>query len=120
MNVAGLDKAAVVAALYNADFLRRPEPMTTEEARRLLSDADGRLYFNYLFGRALETSFATDEVRTDLYNRDNGEGVAEAVIGILRASGDPAHPDILAIHKKARNMRVAPGPWRAKSFLERE
>ena len=53
VDISGLDKAEVLAALYNAarprgvGLLRYdPTPMSTEEAREILQDRTG-LYFDY-------------------------------------------------------------------------
>ena len=53
MNIQGLDKAAVLAALYNRarpqgmGFLHYdPKPMTVEEAQKIIWGGDG--YFDYL------------------------------------------------------------------------
>lgn len=91
MDITGLDKAAVLAALYNRakpqgmGFLHyTPEPMTLDEARNLLVEFGSTAYFDYLRGRVMKISLAGDEVDTWLYNRDNGEGAAEAAIDKVR------------------------------------
>jgi hypothetical protein len=131
VDISGLDKTAVLAALYNAakpqgmGFLHyKPEPMTVEEAEKcfVMYGARERHYFDYVFGRVLKVDLTTEKVRTDLYNRDNGEGAAERVIGILRASGTPAHPDILAIHKagKAASIKAVERSMNAPATVQRE
>lgn len=92
MNIAGLDKAAVLAALYNAskpqgaDFIHYdPAPMSAEEAAKYLAD---RTYFDYLNVRVMKIDLENDEVDTYGYNRDNGAGAAEKVVDVLRATGD--------------------------------
>lgn len=95
MNIAELNKAEVLAALYNASqqlgmgFLnaRGAEPMTTEQAQALL-DA-GQTYFDYLHGRVMKIDLAGDEVDTWGYDRDNGEGAAEKAIAHLRGVPKP-------------------------------
>lgn len=90
MDITGLDKAEVLAALYNASFqqgmgrfdARGKEQMTAEHARELL--AEGRKHFDYLYGRVMKISLISDELRTYAYDRDNGEGAAEAAIAHLR------------------------------------
>lgn len=92
MNIAGLDKAEVLAALYNGSrqqgigFFneRGASDMTLEQAREELSRNEN-MYFDYLHGRAMKISLRDDELRTDLYNRDNGPGAAEAIIEALRS-----------------------------------
>lgn len=93
MNIAGLDKAEVLAALYNGSrrrgmgFLqtRGAEGMTVEQAREELANNE-RLYFDYLHGRVMKISLRGDELNTALYNRDNGQGAAEAIIEALRSN----------------------------------
>ena len=79
------DKAEVLAALYNASqplglgFLQADSnKMTTEEARELLSDGSG--YFDYLKGRVMKVDLSGEELDPWLYDRDNGQGAAEAAI----------------------------------------
>lgn len=85
MNIRGMDKAVVLAGLYNGarpqgmGFLQYdPKPMTVEEARKIL-DA-GQTYFDYLKGRVMKIDLSRDEVDTQLYNRDNGPGAAERAL----------------------------------------
>lgn len=96
MNIAGLNKAKVLAALYNSSkpqgmgFLHFDHrPMTEDEAQKLL-DA-GCTYFDYLKGRAMKVDLAGDELRTRLYNRDNGDNAAERVIENLMNEEEKAH-----------------------------
>lgn len=93
MNIAGLDKAAVLAALYNgarqqglgylmgAGYL----PMTADQAREEISARGKDLYFDYLHGRVMKMNLSGDEVDTALYNRDNGHMAAENIIENLRS-----------------------------------
>lgn len=88
----GLDKAAVLAALYNASkpqgmgFLEYdPKPMTVKEAREILAD---HTYFDYLKGRVMEIDLSGDSLYIGGYDRDNGQGAAEVVITHLRETGD--------------------------------
>ena len=87
INLAGLDKAAVLAALYNASrplgmgFLRYdPADMTVEEARELLKKYS---YFDYLKGRVMKVDLLGDSFDPWLYDRDNGKGAAMRVISAL-------------------------------------
>lgn len=85
MNIKGVSKAKVLLELYNN---ARPlglgclqydsELMTEEEAQKLLES--GQTYFDYVKGRVMKIDLSTDELETDLYNRDNGIGRAEEVI----------------------------------------
>jgi len=90
MNTAHLDKAKVLAELYNRAKTQgmgilhyTPEDMTPDEAQKML-DA-GQTYFDYVKGRVMKVDLETYELDTRLYNRDNGEGAAEGVINSLQA-----------------------------------
>ena len=95
MNIAGLDKSEVLAALYNNSrqqgmgFLqtRGDEGMTIEQARAEIANNE-RMYFDYLHGRVMKISLRGDELETALYNRDNGQGAAEAIIAALRHNAE--------------------------------
>ena len=89
ISIKGIDKAALLAALYNA---AKPlgwgilpydsKPMTPAEARELLDG--GQEYFDYVKGRVMKVALGSDELCPTAYNRDNGEGAAESVIAELR------------------------------------
>jgi hypothetical protein len=88
ISIAGLDKAEVLAALYNSARAQglgllhyKPEPMAAIEARELLKE---QKYFDYLKGRVMKVRIDGDELSTRLYDRDNGFGAAEAAIAPLR------------------------------------
>jgi hypothetical protein len=104
MNIAGLSKAAVLAALYNASrpqgmgFMHyNPKPMTEPEAQHLLDS--GQTYFDYLHGRVMKISLKGDELETHLYDRDNGPGAAEVALQALLTSGSVFAPEIQAAHQ---------------------
>lgn len=85
MDIKGISKATVLAALYNASrpqgmgFLQaKPGYLSEKEAQALL-DA-GQTYFDYLHGRVMKIDLSTDDLRTALYDRDNGQGAAEDAI----------------------------------------
>lgn len=87
----GLDKAEVLAALYNASrplgigFLSySPEPMTRDEAAELLSQ---QTYFDYLKGRVMKVDLGGNELDPWGYDRDNGSGAAQEVINALCRGG---------------------------------
>jgi len=103
MNIKDLNKAAILAVLYNRAKCQGgmgilhfdPKPMTVEEARTILSQEQGddatqmfgdfahngnRLYFDYLKGRVMKVDLSKDELNTALYNRDNGPNAAEDAI----------------------------------------
>jgi hypothetical protein len=58
-----------------------PTDMTYDEAKELLRI---QTYFDYLKGRVMKVDLSTDELRTDLYNRDNGENKAEDLINSIK------------------------------------
>lgn len=103
VSIAGLDKANVLAALYNASrplgmgFMHyNPSPMTCEEAQAILDG--GTTYFDYLNGRVMKLDLGSDsEIDPWLYDRDNGQGAAERAIEALRRQG-PDASDIAAAH----------------------
>ncbi len=88
MNIEKLNKAEVLAALYNNSKAQgmgvlhyTPENMTKEDAQKLLDS--GQTYFDYVEGRVMKIDLSGDELRTHLYNRDNGEGAAERALNHL-------------------------------------
>ncbi len=89
ISIEGIDKAALLAALYNnaaplgLGWLHyQPEPMTTEQAQKLLEETQS---FDYLHGRCLKISLSDDTLYTRLYDRDNGgDGTAARIIESLR------------------------------------
>ena len=102
INIAGLDKAAVLAALYNAskplgfgmlNFV--PGDMSIAEANQIINGGDDltqmfgkdsvagsrpNLYFDYVNGRVMKSDLSGDEFDTWGYDRDNGEGAAEKAL----------------------------------------
>lgn len=79
-----MNKAEVLATLYNNSkpigngiLHFTPEDMTIDEAKILLATQTD---FDYLKGRVMKIDLTGDELRTDLYNRDNGGGAAEAAL----------------------------------------
>ena len=104
MDISGLNKAAVLAALYNRakpqgmGFLHyTPEPMTLDKATQLL---ENHTYFDYLAGRVMKIAIDGDDIDTWGYNRDNGSNAAENVIALLRASGETDSVESRAAHKE--------------------
>lgn len=91
IDIKGLDKAEVLAALFNASkqqgmgFLdaRGALPMTVNVARGVIQESR-ELYFDYLFGRVMKVDLSTDELDPGLYDRDNGQGAAERALRSLR------------------------------------
>lgn len=92
VDITGLDKAEVLAALYNASRPLRlgfdaydSTPMTVEEAGELLKETT---HFDYVNGRVMKVSLSEDTFESWLYDRDNGENAASQVIESLRTASD--------------------------------
>lgn len=88
ISLKGLDKAKVLAALYNASqplgmgFLHYdPANMTVEQARTIL---ERQTDFDYLKGRVMKVDLSGDEFDPWLYDRDNGQGAAARAVGSIR------------------------------------
>lgn len=102
ISMVDLNKAVVLAALYNASkpqgagFMHYdPKPMTPAEAETLLKRTSR---FDYLKGRVMKVDLSGDEFDTWGYDRDNGENAAECVIAELRRSGDTNSSIIQTVH----------------------
>jgi len=85
ISLVGLDKADVLAALYNASrplgmgFIQYDSaPMTRDEAAKFLAQDT---YFDYLKGRVMKVDLSGDELDPWGYDRDNGPGAALRAIG---------------------------------------
>lgn len=109
ISLLGLDRAEVLAALYNASrpqgmgFMQyNPTPMTKEEAQRLL-DADPRCNFDYLKGRVMKVDLSGDEFSPWGYDRDNGPGAAEEAIKALQISGDVNPISVQVAHEDGKH-----------------
>lgn len=125
ISIEGLDKAAVLAALFNRattggmGFAKySPDPMTAEEAREILRQfdrvtrkilfwefetrpAERYIKFDYLAGRAMKVDLTSDkEFDASEYDKPcyNGDGAAEEVILGLRSTGDVNPPVTQTIH----------------------
>ena len=92
INVTGISKPALLAALFNAS---RQQGLGHLDARgtNQMSEADAAkaieaqgMHFDYLFGRVMKISIDGDELEPRLYDRDNGEGAAERAIAPLLAA----------------------------------
>ena len=90
MDISKYSKSDVLRILYNNSkpqgmgFLHYiPEDMTKEEAQAML-DA-GQTYFDYVHGRVMKIDLSNNELRTALYNRDNGPDAAENALSVLDA-----------------------------------
>ena len=105
INIAGIDKAELLAALYNNSrpmgmgFLRAKDGvMTADDARKELgtggdhgrdfganSCGNSPMYFDYLHGRPLKVDLSGDSLRPWGYDRDNGgPGSAARIVESLR------------------------------------
>ena len=89
INIADLDKAEVLAALFNNSKQQGMGFMHSEgRAAMTVADASALLkqdnYFDYLRGRVMKVSIE-DSLDPWGYDRDNGEGAAEQAIAPLRA-----------------------------------
>lgn len=87
INISKLNKAQVLASLYNATHAQGlgwidfdPAPMTEQEAAELLKE---RTDFDYLKGRVMKVDLSKDEFDPWLYDRDNYDGAALDVINAL-------------------------------------
>lgn len=108
VDISGLEKAGVLAALYNATHAQgmgwlhfTPEDMTKEQAQAILDERHEQqadmaakfpgsvnthsLFFDYLHGRVMKVDLMGDTFSPFLYDRDNYEGAAAEVIAKLRA-----------------------------------
>lgn len=117
VDISGLDKAAVLALLFNASapggmgFLTAqfgPSVMTVEDAEYVIHDGDspdpdfpqGNLSYDYLFGRPLKIDLEGDEFDPWGFDRDNGgTGTAQRLIDEFRRSGQ-VNSDELSDHRK--------------------
>ncbi len=117
VDISGLDKAAVLAVLFNASapggmgFLqagRGPSVMTVEDAQQIIEGGGspdpgfphGNLRYDYLFGRPLKVNLEGDEFNPWGFDRDNGgAGTAQWLIDELRSNGQ-VDSDELGDHRK--------------------
>ena len=94
VSITGLNKADVLAALYNASrpqgmgFMAfDPKPMDRERAQNILDE--GQTYFDYLKGRVMKVNLSKDDEFDPWgFDRDNGQGAAQTAITALRGSGN--------------------------------
>lgn len=87
INIAKLDKAQVLVALFHASQKTKlgmiVSPLSQEKARSLLT---GDCYFDYLDGFVMKVDLSSDEVNPRLYDRDLGAGAFAAAIADLVAA----------------------------------
>lgn len=87
IDISGLDKAEVLAALYNRakaqgmGFLHyTPGDMPIADAQKLVAE---HTYFDYVNGRVMKVDLSKDMLDPFLFDRDNGQGAAQTVIDQL-------------------------------------
>jgi len=104
ISIKGLNKADVLAVLYNASrpqgmgFLAfDPKPMAREQAQKILDS--GQTDFDYLQGRVMKVDLSKDEFEPWGFDRDNGQGSAEKAIIVLRRSGKTNPATVQEIHR---------------------
>lgn len=92
MDIKNLNKAEVLATLYNASkvqgmgiFQADGKVMTIEDAEAILKENEGHTYFDYLKGKVMKIDIGKDELDTRLYNRDNGNMAAERALAKMLA-----------------------------------
>lgn len=121
VSIAGLDKAEVLLALWQASqmqgmsflgFLGSGE-LTLEQAQKEVQERkhigfDGKdsIYFDYLNGKVMKVDIGQDEFDARLYDRDNGEGSAQRAIDNLKIAlkvknGEISYSDIIIEAAKA-------------------
>jgi len=84
-DIAGLDKADVIKALFYAATSNTYYPCEDELPEKDLAGALGNLpHIDYLAGRPLKVFLEGDTFDTHLYNRDNGPNAAQKAIAALR------------------------------------
>lgn len=89
IDISKMDKAEVLAALYNnskqqgmglLNSMGR-EPLPVEQARELLQKTTE---FDYLAGRVMKVDLGGGTLDTWGYDRDNGDGAAERALATLQ------------------------------------
>ena len=90
VSIVGLDKAVVLAALYNAakpqrmGFLHyKTEPLTKDKAKEVIGKQG--LSFDYLGGRVMKIDLSGDSINPWSYDRDNGQGAVARAIAEARS-----------------------------------
>jgi hypothetical protein len=90
VDITGLDKVAVLRALWSASrvaaFFHRLPPPPFDAAQALAAVHD---YIDYFQGRVIKTDLRGDTIDPRLYDRDNGAGAAARAISALRMHRRP-------------------------------
>ena len=88
INLDKYNKADVLAALYNnsqplglGHLHYNPAKMTRAQAEELLDD---QTYFDYLLGRVMKIDLSGSTLNPVFYDRDNGQGAAQAAINSIQ------------------------------------
>ena len=119
VDITGLDRGAVLAALYNNTHAPglgvlhySAAGMSVEEATELLEERwertiDGQPLvagFDYLHGRVMKIAIphTGNELNTWGYDRDNGEGAVAKIIADLRATGEVNSAETQTAHRKSQ------------------
>jgi len=126
IDIAGLDKAAVLAALFNASapqgfgFLQAangPQVMTVEYAQQMIDLApapeirgmtDERNFeYDYVLGRPIKSNLSGDTFSPLGFDRNNGgPGSARAVIDRLRATSQVDSPESAEAHESLTQLKA--------------
>jgi len=83
IDISNKNKASLLASLHNHTkaiglgvLHDAGRDMTIEEAQKIIDEHEhDEMYVDYLWGRPLKVKLSDDEIRTDLYDRDAGEGM---------------------------------------------
>lgn len=101
VNIEGLSKAAVLAALYNASYpfgmgalqaKNGPEIMSEEYAQELIESGEAapytgmKLVFDYVYGRRLRANLSGDSFDPNEFDKNYGQYAAYTAIEQLRMS----------------------------------
>lgn len=96
INIKGLDKAELLVELYNHShqqgmgMLQPARSLTVEDARKLLEQTQS---FDYLYGKVMKVNLSGDEFEEWLYDRDNGQGMAQSVVDGIKKKMEEVSPD---------------------------
>lgn len=92
INIANIDKAKLLQALFNNSkqlglgFMDASgaNDMSIDEAKSIVSDNEDRLYFDYLKGRVMKVNIGGDTMNSGGYDRDNGDGAALVAVNSIQ------------------------------------
>lgn len=91
IDIKGLSKAKLLAALYNKATLvvknaAKHGIMTEEEAQKIIES--GHTDFSYVYGKAMKINLTEDIIDSWGYDRDNGDGVVAKIVRQVREEKD--------------------------------